>query len=203
VAVIFVEGDETAADPHVEGDRLILPLSEAYEHLPRKSHAFFRWAIENTACRHFLKCDDDSYLDLNVASSLDLNEVDYAGRLTPPVVGVVETWHFGRCLDPEFEVPFQGPFPDVYAEGFGYIVSRKAAEHVAHAGETDLARHVLEDVFVGWCIANASECLVRVDLAARVCTRRSVLTPRSGALVRHPLHPDGMLEAHRRFHSEA
>jgi hypothetical protein len=199
VTVIFVESDEAAAEPYLDGDRLMLAVPEAYEHLPRKTHAFFRWACENTACEHVVKCDDDSYLDLDVASGFDFRGADYAGRLTPPRLGVVETWHFGRCLDARFEVPFKGPFPDLYAEGFGYVVSRKAAACVARAGESDLSRHVLEDVFVGWCIANARESLGRMDLSAGVCARRTVLTARDGVLVRHPLQPDGMFEAHRRF----
>jgi hypothetical protein len=97
------------------------------------------------------------------------------------------------------EVPFDGPVPDLYAEGFGYVASRKAAAHVARVAESEVSRHVLEDVFVGCCIASAGESLVRVDLTARVCVRRTALAPCDGALVRHPLPPDGMFEAHRRF----
>lgn len=200
VAVLFVDGDgDESAPPRLIGERLILPVPDAYELLPRKTQAFFRWAIANVACDHILKCDDDSYLHVEVASELDLGGVDYAGRLTPPVPGIVETWHFGKCRDPSFEVPFEGPFPDLFAEGFGYFVSRRAASYVAEADDAVVGQHVLEDVFVGCCIARGGDSLVRTDLSARVCARRSAREPRHGAYIRHPLEPEEMIEVHRRF----
>jgi hypothetical protein len=202
VAVLFVDGDgEVLAPPRLSGDRLTLPVPDAYELLPRKTRAFFRWAVDNTGCDHILKCDDDSYLHIDVASTLDLKGVDYAGRLTPPVPGIVETWHFGKCRDPSFEVPFDGPFPDLFAEGFAYFVSRHAAAVVAAASDAVVGEHLLEDLFVGWCVERAGDCLVRRDLSERVCARRSAWAPRSGAYVRHPLGPDAMVEVHRRFGS--
>ena len=200
VAAIFVEGDGHAAEsPRLADRRLILPVPDAYELLPRKTRAFFRWAIANTSCEHIMKCDDDSYLHVDVASQLDLGGVDYAGRLTPPVRGIVETWHFGKCRDRAFEVPFEGPFPDLFAEGFGYFVSRRAASRIAETDDAAVERHVLEDVFVGWCLAGGGEALVRRDLSERVCARRLAREPRCGAYVRHPLAPAEMIEMHRRF----
>jgi hypothetical protein len=199
VEVLFVEGDGAEAAPRHAGDRLTLPVPDVYELLPRKTHALFGWALTHTAAEHILKCDDDSYIHTDVVSQLDLGGVDYAGRLTPPVPGVVETWHFGKCRDTAFEVPFTGPFPEMFAEGFAYFVSRDAASAVLRAGDGVVDAHVLEDVFVGWCIAHGGDGLVRRDLSARVCARRHALEPRPGAYVRHPLAPDGMMEAHRRF----
>ncbi|GMT99592.1 hypothetical protein KH5H1_37120 [Corallococcus caeni] len=201
VAVLFVEGDgDAGAPPRLVGDRLILPVPDAYELLPKKTHAFFRWAVANVSCNHILKCDDDSYLHIDVAAELDLNGVDYAGRLTPPAPGIVETWHFGKCKDRSFEVPFEGPFPDLFAEGFAYFVSRKAASRVADVDDTVIDQHVLEDVFVGWCLArDGGPPLVRADLGDRICARRAVWAPRPGTFARHPLAPDEMIEAHRRF----
>jgi hypothetical protein len=199
VAVLLVHGDGGSAAPRLADRRLTLAVPDAYELLPRKTQAFFRWAIANTACEHILKCDDDSYLHVDVVSALDLRDVDYAGRLTPPLPGIVETWHFGKCRDASFEVPFEGPFPDLFAEGFAYFVSRQAAALVVDAHDAVVDQHILEDVFVGWCVARGGDNLVRRDLSARVCARRAVWEPRRGAYVRHPLKPAEMLEAHRRF----
>jgi Galactosyltransferase len=197
LAVLFVEGDGDESQPRLTGNRLTLPVRDSYELLPGKTRAFFRWAMANTSCDHILKCDDDSYLHLDVVSELDLSGVDYAGRLTPPVPGIVETWHFGKCRDPSSEVPFRGPFPDRFAEGFAYFVSRDAASLVADAGDEVVDGHILEDVFVGWCVGRDG--VVRRDLSERVCARRSAWEPRRGAYVRHPLAPAEMVEAHRRF----
>jgi hypothetical protein len=197
IAVLFVEGGG-AAIRHA-GDTLVLPIPDNYETLPWKTRAFFRWAVANTECRHILKCDDDSYLHLDVASQLELDGVDYAGRLTAPVPGIVETWHFGKCHDKSREVPFTGPFPSSFAEGFGYFVSRAAASIVSEARDEDVQLHILEDVFVGWCLERAGSAIVGRDLSPRVCARRCAGDARPNAYVRHPLDPAAMLEAHKRF----
>ena len=199
IALLFVEGGGSEPAPRLAGDRLILPVEEAYEFLPGKTRAFFRWAIAHTACEHILKCDDDSYVDLDMVSSLGLEGIDYAGRLTPPVPGIVETWHIAKCRDRAHEVPFGGPFPDLFAEGFAYFVSRAAAACVAAADDAAVGKHILEDVFVGWCIAGDGNRLARRDLSDLICARRHIWEERPGAYARHPLEPAEMSEAQRRF----
>lgn len=198
VAALFVYGDGMDPAPAVVGSALTLPVRDAYECLPEKTRALFRWALEVSAFEHILKCDDDSYVHLDVLANLELDGVDYAGRLTPPVPGVVETWHYGKCSSRDAEVPFRGPFPDLFAEGFGYFVSRRAASVVAAASDLSLRQHVLEDVFVGWCLAHADSAVKRVDLSRGVRARRTALEPQQGVYVRHPLGPEEL----RLFHSQ-
>ena len=200
VAVVFVEGGGPSGEPaRLVGDRLVLPVPDAYERLPLKSWAFFRWALASSSCEHVLKCDDDAHLDLEVAASLDLREVDCAGMLLETRPSVVSRWHLGRCTDPAFEVPFRGPFPRRFPAGFAYYLSREAATCVAEADEASVSSHVLEDVFVACRLEASPRPLRWRDLSSRVAVKRDVLTARRGTYARHPLKPQALLEAHRIF----
>lgn len=200
IAVIFVEGGAVdTATLRLLDQRLTLPVIDAYELLPRKTRAFFKWAILNTTCDHILKCDDDSYLHLAEVAQLNLESVDYAGRLTSSVSGITEKWHYGKCTNAALEVPFRGPIPDLFAEGFGYFVSRRAASLVAAADEQTVSGHILEDVFVGCCLARKELGIVRKDLTVNVCARKHVEDTRDHVYVRHPLFPEQMLRLYHHF----
>jgi predicted glycosyltransferase len=191
VEALFVLGG-AEGDARLEGDRLVLPVPEAYEALPLKTQALCRWVVNRGGYSHVLKCDDDTYLHVEAFAALDLDHVDYAGRMTAPAPGIAGQWHFGKCSDKALEVEFAGPFPCRFAEGFGYVLSRRAAAWVAAAEDVEIRNHILEDIFVGCRIEAAPTPLSTLDLADRVLARRYALTQRSDALLRHPVAPEAM-----------
>jgi hypothetical protein len=106
-------------------DSVVLPVPDDYEHLPHKTQAICRWALQN-GFDYVFKCDDDTavYVQRLVLESLMHPCMDYAGFL-----------HNETCTG--------GP---------GYFLSKRAMRAVAQAGTPDIWA---EDVWVSTIMGRA------------------------------------------------
>ena len=150
VQVLFVFG-RPGRPSSLEGDQLYLDCKEAYEHLPQKAHLFFKYCEDNLDFDHILKIDDDTYVDVAKFLSFDNEGSDYTGLFLGmgDDESVTRTWHFGKCTDKSYEVPYEGPFICEWARGGGYLVSRNAVRILIEKTATSYSRHIFEDMMVG------------------------------------------------------
>ncbi|MEW6386385.1 MAG: hypothetical protein AB1491_02565 [Thermodesulfobacteriota bacterium] len=134
--------------PRVDGDLLYLDCSDTYEGLPYKTCAFIRHCLDHWRFDHLFKCDDDTFVALDRLLAYDVARKDYVGAFTGSRASFNRTWHFGKCADPEAEVPYDGPWVAPYAAGgMGYFLSRAAARVVV--AQAAPAQELYEDKMVG------------------------------------------------------
>lgn len=149
IRVLFVYG-RPGQPASLEGDLLYLDCPEAYEKLPEKVHKFFSYCADFLEFDYVFKTDDDSFIDVDIFLSFDKHNADYIGRFEGMAdVGATQTWHFGKCSDKSYEVPYEGDFKCEWARGGGYFLSSKAVRLLV--GQTALAykEHLFEDKMVG------------------------------------------------------
>lgn len=147
--VLFIHG--RPGEPEgVEGDCLYLDCPESYEMLPQKVHAFLAYSLRNFEFDYLFKTDDDTYLDLERFISFDKAGADYIGQFREqPLAEIGKTWHYGKCTDKSYEVPYEGPFVCAWATGGGYFLSRRAAAIAADRTMDTFANSLFEDKMVG------------------------------------------------------
>ena len=114
----------------LEGDRLALAVSDAYEDLPAKSLALLRWVVEQTDFEHLLKIDDDCHLAAaRLVETLSHARSHYRGRALRRGAGDTQrTWHQRRASTLRGRTAIdKSPEPSTYADGAGaYVLSRYA-----------------------------------------------------------------------------
>lgn len=178
--VLFIHG-RPGQPEGVEGDCLFLDCPESYETLPRKVHAFLAYALRNFEFDYLFKTDDDTYLDLERFISFDKEGADYIGQFREqPVAELGKTWHYGKCTDKAYEVPYERPFVCAWATGGGYFLSRLAAERAVERTADTFADSLFEDMMVGEALT--------LDPAVKVLRSRFALMG-----VINPLLPKDML----------
>ena len=64
-------------------------------------------------------------------------------------VQATRTWHYGKCTDKSYEVPYDGAFVCEWARGGGYLLSRRAVEILADKTAASYSDHLFEDKMVG------------------------------------------------------
>ena len=132
------------------GDRLYVDCQEAYEKLPQKMHRLFAYCARNLTFDYLLKVDDDSYVDIGRFLVFDKSRGDYIGAFQGMGdVQATRTWHYGKCTDKSYEVPYEGPFVCEWARGGGYLLSRRAVEILADKTAATYSDHLFEDKMVG------------------------------------------------------
>lgn len=147
--VLFIHG-RPGQPEGVEGDRLYLDCPESYELLPRKVHAFLVYALRHFDFDYLFKTDDDTYLDLERFIAFDRQDADYIGQFREhPVAEIGKTWHYGKCTDKAYEVPYERPFVCPWATGGGYFLSRAATRAAASRTTVTCADSLFEDMMVG------------------------------------------------------
>ena len=151
--VLFIHGRPNEPE-EVAGDCLYLNCPESYETLPQKVHAFLRYSRDHFEFDYLFKTDDDTYLDLERFISFDRLGADYIGQFREqPMAERGKTWHYGKCTDKSYEVPYERPFVCPWATGAGYLLSRKAVDIAsAKTGET-YRDSLFEDMMVGEALA--------------------------------------------------
>ena len=147
--VLFIHG-RPGQPAGVEGDCLYVDCPESYELLPRKVHAFLVYAHRHFDFDYLFKTDDDTYLDLERFIAFARHGADYIGQFRElPVPEIGKTWHYGKCTDKAYEVPYERPFVCAWATGGGYFLSRAATLAAASRTESTCADSLFEDVMVG------------------------------------------------------
>lgn len=147
--VLFIHGRPGQAEG-VEGDCLYLDCPESYELLPRKVHAFLVYALRHFEFDYLFKTDDDTYLDLERFIAFDRQRADYIGQFREhPVAELGKTWHYGKCTNKAFEVPYERPFVCPWATGGGYFLSQSATRAAAIRTAATCTDSLFEDMMVG------------------------------------------------------
>jgi len=147
--VLFIHG-RPGQEEGVEGDCLYLDCPESYEMLPRKVHAFLEYALRHLEFDYLFKTDDDSYLDLERFIAFDKQGADYIGQFRElPVPEIARTWHYGKCTDKAFEVPYEKPFTCAWATGGGYFLSRRAVALAEQKTGETWRESIFEDLMIG------------------------------------------------------
>ena len=149
IRALFVRGDP-GRSPRIEGNTLFLDCPEAYEKLSEKTHKFFKYCSDNLEFQYIFKTDDSSYIDLEKFLQLDKQGGDYIGffdKTQDP--NIDRTWHYGKCTDKSYEVPYEGHFVCSWARGGGYFVSQKAARILVDKTLRVFENELYEDKMVG------------------------------------------------------
>lgn len=122
-----------------DGERL--KVADDYVHLPSKTKALCKWALDH-GYTNMLKVDDDAYIWVDLFKDVLF---DYAGIKVPPNDGGHS--HYGI---PDYP---KGHFPYAYASGGSYWLSAKSMRIIADAPLTD---DWAEDRWVGNTLAGHS-----------------------------------------------
>jgi hypothetical protein len=168
--VVFVYGRPGEA-AELQGDRLYLDCPEAYEMLPRKVHALLEYALSHFEFDYLFKTDDDTYIDFQRFINLDLHSADYVGQfhvMPDPVPEAGKTWHYGKCNDKAYEVPYERPFVCAYATGGGYFLSRRAVEIAAGRTAGTKHEHLYEDVMIGEALTGEPQLMAMSCLSSEM-----------------------------------
>jgi hypothetical protein len=137
--------------PLLENGALEVPVIEAYENLPLKTYWFVRHMVETRDFDYLFKCDHDTWIHPERLEAAARG--DYAGSATATSLETFSTQHhFGKCTDRTWnQTPYQKPYRGEYfCGGYGYFLSRLAAEFVARPDLYSYFRSELyEDKAVG------------------------------------------------------
>lgn len=171
--VFFVYG-RPGQGSALEGDRLYLDCPEAYEHLPEKVHRLLAYAVAELEFDFLFKTDDDTFLDLERFIAFDKAQAGYIGQFRESALGEIgKTWHYGKCTDKSFEVPYERPFVCPWATGGGYFLNRNAARIALERTGATWREHLFEDVMIGEALTPDA----RVEIARARLAQMGVINP--------------------------
>lgn len=147
--VLFVQG-RSGVPPSIDDDVLYLDCPEAYEKLSEKTHKFFEYCVKNLEFEYIFKTDDDSYIDMEKFLKYDKKGGDYIGHFGKSEnTKINRTWHYGKCTDKSYEVPYKGQYVCGWARGGGYFVSKRAASILVDKTSQAFKNELFEDKMVG------------------------------------------------------
>ena len=147
--VLFVHG-RPGQPSSLEGDCLHLDCPEAYEHLPQKMYKLLAFAEANLEFDFLFKTDDDTFLDLERFIAFDKSQAGYIGQFRETALGEIgRSWHYGKCSDKAYEVPYERAFVCPWATGGGYFLDRAAATIALAKTQDTWREHLFEDVMIG------------------------------------------------------
>ena len=138
----FCVGDDKKDVPRpLSSDEIFVEASDDYHSLPWKTKAILEWFLFYGRHNYIFLCDTDSYVMLPKLTTCGFENYDYMG---------VNTWPWGetRAYDAPNRDGVVTHIPNCFgwaSGGFGYFLSRKAAEFVAKETPQIWA----EDMFVG------------------------------------------------------
>ncbi len=147
---MYFVGDSNLSNPIVEGNTVLLPCPDSYEHLPKKTHLMIKWILENKPNADYIfKTDDDikfNFQKLQENSNYVLsNNIDYSGNLVS-LKKSYSVYHFGKCDGDMDRIPVLVEQAE-YCSGGGYFLSRRSAEIIKNNFPSDDI--VFEDYYVG------------------------------------------------------
>jgi len=162
VLMYFVVG-RPGQPEEVGGDTLYVDCPDTYEELSAKTLRLVRWSVNHLAFDWLFKCDDDTYCRLERLAGIAPEGADYGGRLWGHRERSYDRcYHFGKCNDKARETPLTDPWLGPWAcGGWGYFLSRRAAEYLASPAGDQITQHLLEDKAVADCLRGRPEFVVR------------------------------------------
>jgi hypothetical protein len=159
VEYFFVSADELdIQEPQIK----LKNFTECYEQLPLKTFLTLK-QICNYNFTHLIKTDDDVYLNIKKLIKTLSQNVDYSGKFN--LKGTDASMiHYYKC-NKQFKTPKKQAHHD-YAEGGMYVLSKKAAKHIASHDQNAFINspktYKGEDVVVGELLSN--EQFIKLDL---------------------------------------
>lgn len=133
----FVGQGDTISD--LSADEEVVNVSDGYDDLPLKTQAILRWGLTQDYS-HFFLCDTDSYIVVSKLMKCGFENADYVGRNTWPL-GIARPY---KATDRHGNTSVVNTFAWM-SGGYGYFLSRKAAEYVVN----NIPQIWAEDMFVG------------------------------------------------------
>lgn len=134
----FVGGGNIEYHPGDHADEINLRCPDDYDSLPSKTKEICQWSLGRGYAFTFL-CDVDTFLIPLKLFKTDFENYDYSGRFgSEPKIGTIFRFKDGRGIIHHNCHPWA-------SGGFGYFLSRKAAQIVANTESTMWA----EDMMVG------------------------------------------------------
>ena len=150
IPCVFVVGGSDSS--HMEDDMMYLAVEDTYEKLPQKSLEMFRFAHKEFAYEHFLKIDDDCFLNLDAYFSDDvLFMSDYYGRKLHRSIGTMDRiWHQKKSSTKEAQNAFDlSPEPSIYADGStGYVLNRNACKKLSEVFDNPKTIQLIHNSFM-------------------------------------------------------
>jgi hypothetical protein len=137
--VMFFTGNGTYEN--LKPDEVVLDAPDDYKSLPRKTKKMMSWFLDAPQTHMFL-CDNDTFIYEPEFLKLDYEPYDYAGKISlwPKGATVGTTFHYNDGLGNTYD-----PCWPWASGGYGYFVSKKAAEAVVETEPCSWA----EDLWVG------------------------------------------------------
>ena len=119
-------------------DEITLPVLDDYDHLPFKTREILKYSL-NAGYNFTFLCDVDTFLIPSKLFKTGFEKFDYSGRFgSSPKIGSQFKFKDGRGIRHEYCHPWA-------SGGFGYFLSRKAAQIVINTEPTLWA----EDMYIG------------------------------------------------------
>ena len=133
----------------IQGDFLYLDCGDAYLDLPHKTIAFLRFVEEHLDYNYVYKCDDDTYVNLEVLLKLMIEPYDYCGHQYK-IKSVNTEWH-KKHVDPHSpNQPYPGTFLGPWMTGgSGYFLSKRALRCVINEYNKFIDKEFYEDKLIG------------------------------------------------------
>jgi hypothetical protein len=156
----LVVGDPSVGEATIDGCKLIVPASDAYEGLPTKIIESLVFARREWKGAGVFKIDDDAKVIAapNWAAISELaRSTDYAGYVIdrPQDLCMDRCWHIGKCRDRDM-TPYRGRYRGSYARGGSYYLGPNAIDVLArdyfrYRDEFDI--ELFEDKAIGSILA--------------------------------------------------
>jgi len=194
IAYKFVVGDSDVSK--TVGDMIYLDVKDSYEYLPQKTVEMFRFVSDKFSFDHFLKIDDDCFVNIDAFFSDDLLfDTHYYGRYVHRSTGDTDrVWHQKKSQTEEAKQAIDlSPEPSYYADGStGYVLSHYACKALYEAyglqKNSMLVKHsYLEDKLVGDLLAQQNVKLESGNFTSVVY--RKVTEEREAAFWEYNLFP--------------
>lgn len=123
-----------------ESDEVFLDCDDSYDGLPHKIKAVVRWVL-NRGYDLLVKCDDDTFISTQTLSTLGMSEEHFCGQ--PSAVQNLQR-HKGYCSITTNFATVDKTWPDVYAIGGMYSLSKKSMQIVSAGKIMPMTMHTLD-----------------------------------------------------------
>lgn len=148
---IFTGGGEQQYKNHI----VLKNCTDDYFELRKKTFSVFEWFLNNTDSQYIVKCDDDTFVDVNQLNNL--LDYDYCGTMTSFSASVQSAaYHIDYVKKITNRSQNLSYFDDIkfcfkYADGGCYIIERSTLEKIVKYHNTITIPPIIqEDITVGY-----------------------------------------------------